>query len=293
MKLSVITAIYVDDDEVMEIAGKLYFEGIKQQGGREVELILIDDCSPKRDDVEKLVKKERRGLERKFERVVFVRNQENLGYTKTLNKGIGMARGKVLGFVTQDVYVPKGVMERMYQVLVMNKRVGVVGPVGNNVWSRQRLSGIPPLRNYRRSERMRWERLAKRVRGYGLDSLKTEFLQGHCYVVKREVFEELGVFDEDLGKMYCEDMEFMDRIRGKYEAWIDRGSLVCHGGVEGREGWWRWVRKMRKNGVGGLVATLKFVKRRSVWGVRMLLALIWWRCVPGAGCDRYYHNLLR
>ena len=60
-----------------------------------LELIIINDCS--KDNVEQIINKYI-----KDKRVVYVKNEENLGVAKTRNKGVSLAKGEYIAFLDSD-----------------------------------------------------------------------------------------------------------------------------------------------------------------------------------------------
>lgn len=69
-------------------------ESILTQSYREIEVLVMDDCSP--DDTP--------AVARSFgdDRVRHVRNEPNLGHLRNYNKGIGLARGKYIWLISAD-----------------------------------------------------------------------------------------------------------------------------------------------------------------------------------------------
>mgnify|MGYP001620137307 FL=1 len=71
-------------------------ESVLKQSFKDLELIVIDDGSS--DHAPDIV----REFIQKDSRVLFVQNEENLGIQKTLNKGLGIARGEYIARVDDD-----------------------------------------------------------------------------------------------------------------------------------------------------------------------------------------------
>jgi glycosyltransferase involved in cell wall biosynthesis len=77
-------------------------ESINSQSFKEIELIVIDDCS--KDSSWNRINKwlSRKEIQDRFQNIVALKNDKNLGSVATLNKGIGVARGNLVTFINSD-----------------------------------------------------------------------------------------------------------------------------------------------------------------------------------------------
>jgi len=103
--------------------------------------------------------------------------------------------------------------------------VGAVGPVCDSVAGDQyvefHLDGLRPVR----------EALAGTVaKLHPYQSLETKLLLGFCMMVRREVLQKVGLFDEEL-VLGSDDLEFCLRLRSNgYRLLIARDVFVHHEG---------------------------------------------------------------
>lgn len=100
-------------------------ESILQQTYRNIEFIIIDDCC----------KKSNRDVLNQFKcqdsRIILLRNEENLGLTKSLNKGLKVARGSFIARMdADDISLPDRI-ERQLKCFQKNKRLALCG---TNSW---------------------------------------------------------------------------------------------------------------------------------------------------------------
>lgn len=72
---------------------------IESKLGNEIEIIVSEDCSPKKDEIREIV--EEYIKKAKF-KVIFNSNEINLGYDRNLGKLIELARGKYILFLSDD-----------------------------------------------------------------------------------------------------------------------------------------------------------------------------------------------
>lgn len=90
------------------------------QLGREVEVVIIDDCST--DDTEAVGRR----LAREVPHVRYVRNPVNLGHIATYNVGLAAARGEFVTLVSADDFVTPGALARAASVLEREPYVAFV-----------------------------------------------------------------------------------------------------------------------------------------------------------------------
>lgn len=98
-----------------------------------LELIIIDDCSA--DKTEEIVKSFRQD-----NRVIYVRNEGNMGVAASRNKGMGLARGKYIAFLDSDDYWTEDKLEK--QTALMEEKQAVLSSTGRELMDKDgRLSG--------------------------------------------------------------------------------------------------------------------------------------------------------
>jgi hypothetical protein len=98
---------------------KQCIDSILSQTYDDFEVLIMDDCSP--DDTP--------AVARSFSdpRVVYVRNEPNLGHVRNYNKGVGLARGKYVWLISADDYLRRPyVLRRYVELMEQNPRVGYV-----------------------------------------------------------------------------------------------------------------------------------------------------------------------
>jgi GT2 family glycosyltransferase/tetratricopeptide (TPR) repeat protein len=142
------------------------------------------------------------------ERVVVIRNEMNVGFAAGCNKALARARGRYLLFLNNDTVVSDGWLSRLVGcVLHAWPRVGMVGPVSNYAPPPQHvavdyhdLAGLDPF-------------AARHGHEFAGQAVAVERLTGFCLLVRREVIECVGGFDEDYGLGFFEDDDLCVRAR--------------------------------------------------------------------------------
>lgn len=161
--------------------------------------------------------------------VRIIRNKENLGFAEGNNVGIKDVLKDGADYVmllNNDTLVDKNLIDESLIVFKKNVKVGVVAPkiyfapgfefhkerykkedLGKVFWY---AGGI-----------MNWENVLGSHRG--VDEVdngqyekteETDYASGCCMMVKREVFEKVGLFDSKYF-LYYEDNDFCQRVKGK------------------------------------------------------------------------------
>lgn len=150
-----------------------------------------------------------------FSAVKVIRNSTNLGFAKANNIGFAAATGRALCLVNTDVECRPGVIDQLWQYLLANDDVGLVGPrtlhrdgrvrlncrrfptvanaLGDHLWLKK--LGIPALAGR-----------ALSASTYATTH-RVEVLSGCFLMVRREAFAEVGPLDEDFF-FYGEDTDW-------------------------------------------------------------------------------------
>ena len=181
------------------------------------EVILVDDEAD--DDTRRLLAEEVRGAKT-------LRNEKNLGYLRSMNRGASVARGKWLVLFNNDTEVTRGWLEAMLDCASSAPDVGVVTPkfiypdgslneAGAIIWRDG--TGM----NYGRgdvAERFQYE--YRRETDYG---------SAAALMVSAELWKDVGGFDERYLPMYYEDADlcFEARERG-LRVLYEPGAVIIH-----------------------------------------------------------------
>lgn len=138
-----------------------------------------------------------------------VRNSENLGFSRSCNVGVSLAKGEVIALINNDVELPRG-----FSLAELVKRLddGVfsVGPLSYRGWDGKDFEGFffPVFRRgmFRFGGEKEIKKRAKKVLSSGRD-VYTFFLPGSFMVFKKSFFMSLGGFDEIYSPFYWEDVD--------------------------------------------------------------------------------------
>ncbi|MFA5210876.1 MAG: glycosyltransferase [Patescibacteria group bacterium] len=115
-KVSVIMSVYNGEKYLSEA-----IESILVQTFKDFEFIIIDDASI--DNSFKIIEK----YKNKDNRIILLKNQENLGLTKSLNKAIKIAKGDYIARMDADDVSVEDRLEKQINFLENNKNIDLIG----------------------------------------------------------------------------------------------------------------------------------------------------------------------
>ena len=164
-----------------------------------LEVIVVDNAST--DGTAEGLEDLRRG----DSRVQVVRNEDNLGFAGGNNVGIRQATGDVIILLNNDTYVTRGWVRRLIRPLLRDDRVGLSGPLTNNIGNEQKVA----LR-YETMEEMQLVS-SQFVDGRLGETFETDGLAFFCVAIRRDVVDDVGLLDEAFGIGFFEDDDYCRR----------------------------------------------------------------------------------
>ncbi|EGW36167.1 glycosyltransferase [Desulfosporosinus sp. OT] len=150
-------------------------------------------------------------------------NSSNLGFAKGCNQGRELASGDNILFLNNDTVVTENWLGNMLRLLYSQPQIGLVGPVSNKANGHQQINvsyaELSGLVDFAR------EYCAKNAGCYR----RVFRLVGFCLLVKKEVINQVGGFDELFGLGNVKDDDFCLRaVRAGYHLMIALDSFVHH-----------------------------------------------------------------
>ena len=169
----------------------------------------------------------------------YVRNDENLGFIGSCNRGAGLARGSFLVFLNNDTAVQPGWLDALVGTFDRFPGTGLVGakllyPNGQLQEAGGVIYADARAGNYGRFDAPMDPRFTS-VR-------EVDYCSGAALAVPAALFRELGGFDEHYRPAYYEDADLAMRVRQRgLRALYQPSSLVVHfegvsSGLEGQGG---------------------------------------------------------
>jgi len=173
------------------------------------EIIIINDCSPEADIDELLAL-----YEGKYPHVHLLRNETNLGFVQTVNRGMRLAGDADVVLLNSDTEVANDWLDRLIYQAYADEAIGTVTPFSNNAT----ICNYPDLDG--------WSSLPKGENVNSIDvacssanagiSVDIPTAVGFCMYIKRACLNDVGMFDDEaFGKGYGEENDFCLRAASK------------------------------------------------------------------------------
>ena len=194
---------------------------IEHRSEIEDRIILIDDDSPGPEIRNLLLPYSRKP------NIYLLSNSSNLGFVQSINRGLDFCRQGDIIILNSDTKVFAGGLEELWRVAHSSADIGTVTAISNNatIFSYPH----PNLRGISLTD-VRWHELAalalEHNRGHAID---VPTGHGFCMLVKQEVLQRIGRFDEEFGRGYGEENDLCARAADLgYRNVAAAGAFVAH-----------------------------------------------------------------
>jgi GT2 family glycosyltransferase/cytochrome c-type biogenesis protein CcmH/NrfG len=139
-----------------------------------------------------------------------IRNEVNLGFPKAVNQGISIANGNYILIMNNDVVVTRGWLENLISHIDSDKHMGIVAPMSNYASGAQLLKGADKL--YSNEDEL--QKFAEYIYRVNMGRrFEIPHVTGLCMLIKREVIDKIGGFDERFSPGNFEDDDFCLRAK--------------------------------------------------------------------------------
>ena len=190
----------------------------------DVRLVLIDDASPDPAIAAYFAELGRLA----HPQVVLLRNESNVGFTGTANRGMQLSRADVV-LLNSDTIVTRGWLDALLHCAATDPRIGTITPFSNNaeICSFPRFCKDNPWPPERDAEPVRAAIEAAAAPTY--PDLPTGV--GFCLFLRRAMLDEVGIFDPAFGAGYGEENDLC--LRAAHAGWrnvLADNAFVVHAG---------------------------------------------------------------
>jgi O-antigen biosynthesis protein len=138
-------------------------------------------------------------------RVRILRNEQNQGFLRSVNRGISASTAPFVCLLNSDTIVTSGWLEGMLRCAESDPRIAVVNPVSNAATNLSVLMG-PGLDVFTMAKAI--ARVSKRRYPDVVTAV------GFCFLITRSAIDRFGGFDEVYGHGYCEESDYCMRVTG-------------------------------------------------------------------------------
>lgn len=186
----------------------------------EYELIVVDNLSTKDGTREYL-----QSIAKKHAHLKIRLNDENRGFSGGNNDGLRMSSGEFIVLLNNDTIVKQGWLDRLFQPLYHDPKIGLIGPITNSAGGSQKIEvgNHEPIKVIQSLEQY-----SSRNRQVIYEAPKLGFF---CVGFRAKLLDEVGFLDEAFGVGMFEDDEFCHRVKSVgYKCVINEGCYVYHKG---------------------------------------------------------------
>lgn len=199
---------------------KQFYNSLIETTNLDYELVIVDNSST--DGTKEFIKSI--SLNNKNVKAIF--NDYNLGFPAAVNQGLQCTQSKYILIANNDIILTKNWLERLIQVAESDKRIGIVGPISNEVSGLQKDNKV----NYKTIDEM--HHYAASVSDKNKNKImrfpRVAFL---CTLIKRAVIEKIGGLDERFSPGNYEDDDYCLRAQlAGYKTVIAQDVFIHHYG---------------------------------------------------------------
>ena len=227
-ELSIICVNWNSMDYLLECIESIY----RYTSGVSFEIVVVDNASPE-GGVDRLI--------RRFPRVNLLRSERNRGFAGANNLGVRQSTGKYILLLNPDTKLIGPSITIMLNELKRLQDAGIVGCKLLNTdlsVSTSSIQKFPTIMNQILS--VEWFRLRfpsctlwniGPLFSASCGPTKVDVIPGACMLLKRDVFERVGLLDEGFF-MYAEDIDLNYRVKklGFSSYYVGGAQIVHHGG---------------------------------------------------------------
>ncbi|MCQ6254492.1 glycosyltransferase family 2 protein [Methanocaldococcus sp.] len=186
---------------------------------KNIEIIVVDDAST--DGTYEYIKKNFDDLTN----LKIVRNDKNLLLAGSRNKGINLSKGELIFLVDDDNVLDTKCIENLVKVIISDNKIGMVGPIMYYWKDKKRIWWAGTKRNMLTS---RTYFIGRDLPLPNEDVWETDDFP-NAFMVKREVVEKVGIFDEKTFAIQYDEADFGMRVRQKgYKCLVVKNAIIYH-----------------------------------------------------------------
>ena len=172
-----------------------------------------------------------------FPHIRLIRNPENRGFAAANNQGLALTTGRYIVLLNPDVVVQPDALSLMADFLDQHPNAGIAGPrmltgdgmvaltayppysVGVILWQYLGLARVFPYAVFGRYRRQCEQ---------AVQPFPVGWVQGSCFMLRREVYEQIGGLDEELF-LFAEEPDYCDRAQqAGWETYYVPAAVVTH-----------------------------------------------------------------
>lgn len=206
-------SIIIINYNTLELTKNTINSVIEKTQGIKYEIILVDNASAD-GSIEYFEEKYRN-------KIIFLKNRENLGFGRANNKGIEIAKGKYVFLLNSDTLLINNAIKILFDYMELNLKAGVCG---GNLYdgelnpAHSYLKKIPSIKTEINYFFNILGKIVKKISkkrddfNYSESVREVGYITGADMMIKKNILEKVGIFDE-IFFMYSEEAELTYRIK--------------------------------------------------------------------------------
>jgi GT2 family glycosyltransferase len=201
---------YYDTKECLHSLEKINYKAFK---------ILVIDNGSSNDDCSKLIEN--------FPNIELIKSDKNLGFSGGNNLGIIHALKQNPDYIlllNNDTIITPYFLDLMTEVFEKHLDAGIVSPIINYYSDRNKIWSAGGKINKLRSAGISFQKINKMIQ----NEFEVNFVSGCCMLIRKGVFEKVGLFDENYF-LYVEDTDLCFRtIKAGYKIFVTKTTNIYH-----------------------------------------------------------------
>ncbi len=211
-KVSIIIPTYNKFDYTYNCLKSIY----KNTDIDQIEIIVVDDASSD----------ETINIKKYIKNIEVIKNEKSLGFIKSCNKASQFANGRYLLFLNNDTQVQQDWLKFLLEVIEKDNKVALVGPKFVYPDGRLQEAGGIIWNDATGWNYGRFDEPEKPEYNYLKEA---DYISGACILVRKELWNNIGGFDERYSPAYFEDSDLAFEIRKRgYKVIYQPKSVVVH-----------------------------------------------------------------
>jgi FkbM family methyltransferase len=169
--------------------------------------------------------------QKNFSNVFVLYNSNNMGFVKTVNKGIRFSKNDIV-LLNSDTIVSYRWLEKLMECAHVDEKIATATPLSNNAT----ICSVPDFCQYNDIPKgysiQEFSLLIENVsKDLNKKCIRIPVGVGFCLYIKRTAINDVGMFDESFGRGYNEENDFCMRSYNKgYYHVVDLSTFVYHKG---------------------------------------------------------------
>lgn len=177
-------------------------------------------------------------IKNQYPEVILIKNSQNVGYGRAHNQALRLSKGRYKMVLNSDVVFLENALENLVDFLDKNREAGAVGPICLNMDGTIGYSyGYFPKPGLMIINRLLGSLTPKYIDGSRLEgkpqlkvneTMEVDNIKGACMLVRKEVCDDIGLFDEDFFA-YFEESDWCFRMMKKgIKRYVISNAKIIH-----------------------------------------------------------------